>query len=76
VDEIVFLDGGRVAERGTHAELLAAGGRYADAWWEERVNDPPVGRAAAVHGAPVAASPAPTPPGELAGIPTEGSDTP
>jgi thiol reductant ABC exporter CydC subunit len=29
VDEIVFLDGGRVAERGTHAELVAAGGRYA-----------------------------------------------
>jgi thiol reductant ABC exporter CydC subunit len=78
VDEIVFLDGGRVAERGTHAELLAAGGRYADAWWEERMNDPPVGHAAAVHGAPVdvAAPPASTPPGELAGIPTEGSDTP
>jgi ATP-binding cassette subfamily B protein len=29
-DEIVVLDGGRVAERGTHAELFAAGGRY----WE------------------------------------------
>ncbi len=29
-DEILFLDGGRVAERGTHAELLALGGRYAD----------------------------------------------
>jgi ABC-type multidrug transport system fused ATPase/permease subunit len=27
--EIVVLDGGRVAERGTHAELLARGGRYA-----------------------------------------------
>src|SRR5918995_429888 len=28
-DQIVVLDAGRVAERGTHDELLAAGGRYA-----------------------------------------------
>lgn len=27
-DEIVFLDGGRIVERGSHAELMAAGGRY------------------------------------------------
>jgi ATP-binding cassette, subfamily B, bacterial len=28
-DEIVVLDGGRIAERGTHTELLVRGGRYA-----------------------------------------------
>ena len=31
-DEIVVLDGGRVAERGTHATLLRAGGLYAEMW--------------------------------------------
>ncbi len=31
-DQIVVLDGGRVAERGTHAELLRRGGLYAEMW--------------------------------------------
>jgi ATP-binding cassette, subfamily B, heavy metal transporter len=31
-DQIVVLDAGRVAERGTHAELLRRGGLYADLW--------------------------------------------
>jgi len=29
-DLILVVEGGRVVERGTHAELLAAGGRYAE----------------------------------------------
>ena len=35
-DEIVVVDGGRIVERGTHDELVAAGGRYAGLYrdWE------------------------------------------
>ena len=34
-DQILVLDGGRVAERGTHAELLASGGLYAALYREQ-----------------------------------------
>lgn len=33
-DQILFLDGGRIVERGTHRELVELGGRYADFWAE------------------------------------------
>ncbi len=32
VDEVLMLDRGRVIERGTHGELVAADGRYAELW--------------------------------------------
>ncbi|MGV7213852.1 ABCB family ABC transporter ATP-binding protein/permease [Bradyrhizobium sp. UFLA05-112] len=35
-DEIIVLDQGRIAERGTHASLLAFGGLYAGMWNRQR----------------------------------------
>jgi ATP-binding cassette subfamily B protein len=35
-DEIIVLDQGRIVERGTHAELLTAGGLYASMWNRQR----------------------------------------
>jgi len=35
-DEIIVLDQGRIAERGTHVRLLAAGGLYAGMWNRQR----------------------------------------
>ena len=38
-DAIVVLDGGRVVETGTHAELLSAGGAYARLWRVQQLED-------------------------------------
>src|ERR1700716_2085698 len=35
-DEIIVLDQGRIAERGTHVRLLASGGLYASMWNRQR----------------------------------------
>jgi ATP-binding cassette subfamily C protein CydC len=32
VDEVLVLDGGRIAQRGTHADLVAEPGWYGDQW--------------------------------------------
>jgi ATP-binding cassette subfamily B protein len=47
-DQILVVDDGRIAERGTHEELLARGGRYADLYRTQfaRRVDEPVGGAA------------------------------
>jgi ATP-binding cassette subfamily B protein len=41
-DQILVLDGGRIVERGGHAELLAAGGLYADLYHTQFARQEPV----------------------------------
>jgi len=45
-DLILVVDGGRIVERGTHLELLAAGGRYAELYRTQFAEPPSVPRAA------------------------------
>ena len=42
-DRIIVLDGGRVAEVGTHEQLLDQGGRYASMWQAFEVVRGPAG---------------------------------
>ncbi|MBR1864277.1 MAG: ATP-binding cassette domain-containing protein, partial [Ruminococcus sp.] len=35
-DDIIVLDGGKIAEQGTHSQLLSKGGRYAALWEEQQ----------------------------------------
>jgi ABC-type multidrug transport system fused ATPase/permease subunit len=69
VDEVLVLAEGQVVERGTHAGLMAAGGRYAGLWWEERMHDRPQDRW------PEDRRPGPGPDGPSHSY-TEGSETP
>ncbi|MEV4670292.1 ABC transporter ATP-binding protein [Actinomadura sp. NPDC049382] len=41
-DQILVIEQGRIVERGTHDDLLAAGGRYADLYNTQFANDPPL----------------------------------
>lgn len=38
-DQILVLDEGRITERGTHAELLALGGYYAEVWSQQATQE-------------------------------------
>jgi ABC-type transport system involved in Fe-S cluster assembly, permease and ATPase components len=38
-DEIIVLEAGRIVERGRHADLMAHGGRYAEMWAKQQVQE-------------------------------------
>ena len=45
-DQILVMDGGSIVERGSHRELLARGGAYAEMWALQQQEDAAAGRAA------------------------------
>jgi ATP-binding cassette subfamily B protein len=46
-DDIIVLEAGRVAERGTHADLLKQAGLYAEMWARQQAEDDEEGAVAA-----------------------------
>jgi len=54
-DQIIVLDRGRIVERGTHGELLARGGAYAQMWALQQEED--AERETREDGVPMAAAP-------------------
>jgi len=58
-DRIIVLSGGRVAESGTHAELLALGGRYAHMWQMQSQTQAQRNQSKVASSAGVAPTPAP-----------------
>jgi ATP-binding cassette subfamily C protein len=51
-DAILVVEDGRIVERGTHTELLAAGGRYAELHRTQFSDEPAVASAAGGPAAP------------------------
>jgi ATP-binding cassette, subfamily B, heavy metal transporter len=60
-DEIIVLDQGRIAERGTHSRLLSTGGLYASMWNRQREAEEARERLARIDGEDEAPNRAPPP---------------
>jgi ATP-binding cassette, subfamily B, heavy metal transporter len=73
-DEIIVLDQGRIAERGTHVQLLAGGGLYASMWNRQREAEEARERLAQVDDENEAPNRLPPTVDDAAEKPGEGSD--